>query len=202
MIEQPLDALQPFLTQSTQLCLLPVSHTAPCMPVMVSEQAILYPARSVKPAAINIVSYPAHEWAEVERRLQAVGSEGLSFSGSAKAWLASAITGVTLKDFFSRPLLAFPVRLDWDAFLSPKCYLTHLKMMDEAIQQGKAHLEGMAPSRQRLYLPRVKHAKFGTVPRSEFSAMLFYTPHDNESYIVGGRIEDWRDHKASEKLQA
>lgn len=201
MFEQPLDALQPFLTQGTQLCLLPVSHAAPCMPVMVSEQATLYPARSVKPAAINLVSHPAHEWAEVERRLQAVGSEGLYFGGSEKAWLASAITGVTLQDFFSRPLLAFPVRLDWDAFLSPQSYLTHLKMMDEAIHQGKAHLEGMAPSRRRLYLPRVKHAKFGTVPRSEFSAVLFYTPHDNESYIVGGRIEDWVAQKAREKSQ-
>jgi len=75
-------------------------------------------------------------------------------------------------------------------------------MMDEAIQQGKVHLEVMAPKRRRLFLLQVKHAKFGTVPSSESSAMLLYTPHDNESYILGGRIEDWLAHKAREKSQA
>jgi hypothetical protein len=54
----------------------------------------------------------------------------------------------------------------------------------------------MAPERRRLFLLQVKHAKFGTVPSSVSSAMLLYAPHDNESYIVGGRIEDWLAHKA------
>jgi len=32
--------------------------------------------------------------------------------------------------------------------------------------------------------------------------MLLYAPHDNESFILGGRIEDWVTHKAREKPQA
>lgn len=196
MLKKPLEALQHFLTGGKQLCLLPISHVDPGFPVAVSDEAILYPTRSLKPSDLHLVSSPADEAAEIARRLATLGAAGLRTHKGARAWLTSAITGISSRDFFARALLVFPVETDWDAFLEPESYLTHLQLMDEAIQRGKAHIDGMAVDLRRLYLPRVKHAKFGYIPRSEFSALLFYTPHDHESYIVGGRIADWYTHKA------
>lgn len=196
MLKKPLEALQHFLSGVKQLCLLPISHTDPVVPVAVSDTAILYPKRWLTPSDLHLVSSPASEAAEIARRLAALGEAGLPTDKGAQAWLASAITGISSRDFFARALLAFPVETDWDAFLEPESYLTHLQLMDEAIQRGKAHIDSMAFDLRRLYLPRVKHAKFCYIPRSEFSALLFYTPHDHESYIVGGRIADWYTHKA------
>lgn len=196
MLKKPLEAFQHFLTGGKQLCLLPISHVDPGFPVAVSDEAILYPTRWLKPSDIRLVSSPADEAAEIARRLATLGAAGLRTHKGAQAWLASAITGISSHEFFARALLAFPVQADWNAFLEPESYLTHLQLMDEAIQRGKAHLDGMDPFQRRLYLPRVKHAKFGYIPRAEFSALLFYTPYDHESYIVGGRIADWYTHKA------
>jgi hypothetical protein len=200
MLKKPLEVLQPFLTRGKQLCLLPVSHTDPVVPVAVSETAILYPKRWLTPSDLRLVSSPASEAAEIARRLAALGVAGLPTHKGAQAWLAGAITGFCAREFFARALLAFPVETDWDAFLEPESYLTHLQLMDEAIQRGKAHLDGMDPFQRRLYLPQVKHARLGYIPGSTFSARLFYTPHDHESYIVGGRLEDWYTHKARRQV--
>ena len=200
MFKKPLEALQPFLSQGKQLCLLPVSHVDPVWPVAVSETAIIYPKQWLKPSDIRLVSSPADEAAEIARRLKAIGVAGLRTHKGARAWLASAITGISSREFFARALLACPVETNWDAFLEPESHLTHLQMMDEAIQRGKAHLDGMDPDQRRLYLPRVKHARFGHIPGSTFNALLFYTPHDHESYIVGGRLEDWYTHKVRRQV--
>ena len=196
MFKKPLEALQPFLNQGKQLCLLPVSHVDPVLPVAVSETAILYPKQWLAPSDIRLVSSPADEAAEIARRLGAIGVAGLRTHKGAWAWLASALSGISSREFFARALLACPVETNWDAFLEPESNLTHLQIMDDAIQRGKAHLDGMDPDQRRLYLPRVKHARFGYIPGSTFNALLFYTPHDHESYIVGGRLEDWYTHKA------
>ncbi|OSQ57807.1 hypothetical protein MCRY_16460 [Marivita cryptomonadis] len=196
MFKKPLEALQPFLSQDKQLCLLPVSHEDPVLPVAVSETAILFPKQWLKPSDIRLVSSPADEAAEITRRLGAIGLAGLRAHKGARAWLASARTEISSREFFARALLACPVETDWDAFLEPESCLTHLQIMDEAIQGGKAHLDGLDPDQRRLYLPRVKHARFGYIPSSTCNALLFYTPHEHESYIVGGRLEDWYTNKA------
>jgi len=176
--------------------LLPVSHIDPVLPVEISETAILYPKQWLTPSEVRLVSSPASEAAEIARRLETLGVAGLRTHTGARAWLASANTEISSREFFARALMAFPVEVDWDAFLEPESYLTHLHIMNAAIQRGRSHIDGMDPDHRRLYLPRVKHARLGYIPRSEFSAILFYTSHDHESYIVGGRLEDWDTHKA------
>lgn len=190
MSELPIQYHSQFLEDGTQLCLLPVSHVNPQEPVFISEQVILYPKGSVEPSYMKLVSYPAYEFAQLQRRANALGEIQVKKESAEGAWMLSAMTGVTIEEFIGPSLLAFPVKLDWDSFLSPGSHATHLTMIAHAMQKARAHLSALSSTTRRTLLPRLKLARFGQIPRSPFSAALFYTPHDDESYIIAGKLEE------------
>lgn len=190
MLEQPLDDLKTLLKDGKHLCLLPVSQVKPRIPVRLSQQAILYPRNSVDQFSMNIVSYPKYELDKIARRVHAIGPIVFDMNTPEGAWMPSAATGVTLQEFFAEPHLAFPATLDWESFLSPKSHDIHIAIIARAIQNARPHVNEMATLIPRTRLPNASQPKCGHISGSPFSAALFYTPDDNESYILAGKIEE------------
>lgn len=189
MYDDPLDHFEYDLKRGTRLCLLPIGNIDPPDLIEISEELLLYPKNSVSPFDIRVVSFPAYEYSEVDRRVRAISPQFLKLQGYALAWFGSTATSVTLDEFFGHALLAFEVRMDWYAFLSPDTHDVHLGMMKHAIDVA-SELMAVAGFDIGCAAPKGKRpGRLGRLQDSIFDAALFYTLEDHESYIIGGKID-------------
>lgn len=177
-----------FPEQNRQLALLPVPNIAPRNVIDVADDVMLYPAGTVDIASLRVVHVPDCALAESMRRLKASPHQVLELEGSELAWFASAATFISAAEFFAAPLIVLPVSLDWDRFLSPADHDVHLAMMHEANQIAEARLAAAGLDLARLAAPGLCPGPIGRLPGTVFDAALFYTPIDDESYIIAGQI--------------
>jgi hypothetical protein len=172
------------------LCLLPAGRIKPSDVLDFSETCILYPRDSINVRSMLIVLYPAQEFQRSLRRMAADPRNTLTLEGPDLAWYKSTATLITLEEFFNAPLLAFPVSIEWERFLSPEDHDVHLDMMRKAITAAEASLKRLGVNLQDHAAPDDPVGPLGRLPGSFFDAALFYTPQDDESYIIGGRLRE------------
>jgi hypothetical protein len=178
------------IAKHEKLCLLPAGRIDPSDVLDYSERCILYPRDSINMMSMRIVLYPEQELQRSLRRMAADPCNTLTLEGVAHSWFCSAATGITLSEFFNAPLLAFPVSIDWESFLWPDNHDVHLDMMQRAITTAEASLKRLGVNLQDHAAPDDPAGPLGRLPESFFDAALFYTPQDDESYIIGGRLPD------------
>jgi hypothetical protein len=186
MNEDPISDLEEHLEEDEQLFLLPLTGVDPEAAMKVSSKAKLYAKATIDYHSLRIVSYPAYELYGFLRRSNFEETKSITVRGMDKSWLASAMTQVTLDEFFACPILAFPFKVDMDKFLCAHSHVTHMLMMKAAVEAARTHWEKMNPKR----LHQAESVNFCTLPDSVFSAAMLYSPYYDESYIFAGKIED------------
>lgn len=179
----PRSLLLPRLQAGAALCLLPLGRALVEETVELAEDLWLMPGDAVRIDDLRIVSWPAFEWSEMMRRARGRVAQAES---AALVWAQSGASGVTREAFFSRAILAFPVDLDWDRFLAPARHQDHLDAITSAQAKAEAVFDLV---RFRYCNPRVTGTlpgRAGYLSEPGFSAALFYSLADHESYIVAG----------------
>lgn len=78
--------------------------------------------------------------------------------------------------------------LDWGRFLLPESHEVHLEMISKAIARAEEVIDLVKFYYCRIDLTQTLPGRVGYLPRKGFSAGLFYTLEDHESYIVAGEI--------------
>jgi hypothetical protein len=103
-------------------------------------------------------------------------------------WSKSGATSVDLPKFFASTLLALPLRLDWDAFLTPASHEMHLEILADAMASAEAIMDLVRFELCNRWTPQTFPGRAGLLEDSGFCAGLFYAPEDHESYIIAGEI--------------
>ncbi len=188
MSHSPIDDFEDFLSDGKQLCLLPMSFVIATDVIELSDDLMIYPAKSIDPAYMNIAAYPEHQYAETVRRAVALGQTAIELNPIDAVWFSSASTRVTLNDFFDNTLLALVVEMDWPLFLSPGSHEMHLAIMRGAIENARNRLERNGLNYYRENCKTSWPGRLGHMPKVDYDAALFFTPHDYESYIVAGKV--------------
>ncbi len=169
------------------LCLLPVDKLHCEQIIELSDDFVVYPADSLSADDLNLVWWPRFGYYEICGRNTV--SEGLvSVSGDDLHWIKSAATGIDRDELFSGVLIAFLVEIEWATFLLPPSYEFHL----ECIQRASAKAEqAMDLLRLNYCNPMVVQTFPNTAGfhgKSGFTAGLFYTLSDNETYLISGEV--------------
>ena len=160
-----------------QICLMPVPRLILDMP-LVSGSVRIYPADRVNFEEIGLVSWPEREWTEIARR----GSGDLE-------WAKSASTGLSLENYSNHTIIAFPLKINWERFLSGE-HEFHKDILHEAIEIAEQVLDVIRYDFCRMELPETLPGSAGTFEdRASFSSAIFYSNNpDNESYMIGAEV--------------
>jgi len=160
------------------LCLLPLGRAIVEQPMRLSATLMLYPPDFFGPEDLRVVSYPAYEHREIQRRGY---SESLP-------WAQSAATGLELEPFLGSALLALPIHLDWEIFYAPPTHAMHLELISEAAAKAEIVLNLVRFYYCRMDLPNTLPGPAGYLAHQGFSAGLFYSLADHESYVIAGQV--------------
>jgi len=183
----PLEQFAEDLAAGVKLCLLPLGRVLVEEPLWVMEKLFVYPPNSLGPAGFNILTVPA----AARDAALGDGSEPphwREFSGTELHWLKSATTGITLDDVFGQALIALPIRLDWNALITPASHEAHLDMIRSAAAEAEAALDRVRFDYCRLDLPDTLPGRAAYILERGFSAALFYDGQTRSSHIVAGQI--------------
>jgi hypothetical protein len=179
------------LEADERLCLLPVSRVLIEEPRWLTPEMVIYPPESIDPNTLRVVSYPAYNYKEIVRRNSVKAPDGSSLlfiEGDDLHWGKSAATGIDLPEFFGSATLAFPVSLDWNAFLFPTSHELHLEMLGAAMARAEEVMDIVRFDYCNLWTPQTLPGRVGLLSDTTFCAGLFYAPEDHESYIIAGQI--------------
>lgn len=160
------------------LCLLPLGRVLVDRPKRLSDTLMLYPPNFFEPEDLRVVSYPGHELREIERR----------HHGVSLPWGQSAATGLQLEPFLGSALLALPINLDWETFYTPPTHAVHLEMISGAAAKAEVVLDLVRFCYCRMDLPDTLPGPAGYLAEQGFSAGLFYSLANHESYVIAGQI--------------
>ncbi len=174
-----------------RLCLLPISRVHLENSLWLNSVISIHPSRSLSPEMFHVVGWPEHDYQEHIRRnsfADVNGTLNVSASGSDLPWFKSASTRIDLPNFFGSALIALPIELDWSVFLSPPSHEMHLEILGAAMAQAEDILDLVRFEMCNLWTPQTLPGRAGLLEETTFCAGLFYTPEDDESYIIGGEI--------------
>jgi hypothetical protein len=160
------------------LCLLPLGRVLVEQPTRLSDTLMLYPPKFFGPDDLRVVSYPAHELREIERRRH----------GDSLPRGQNAATGLELEPFLGSALLALPVDLDWKSFYAPPTHAVHLAMISGAAAKAEIVLDLVRFYYCCMDLPDTLPGPAGYLADQGFSAGLFYSLANHESYVIAGQI--------------
>ena len=165
------------LQAGKKLCVLPVPRLLIEAPLEGIDSIRFYPAGTLDIGELRMVSYPAYELREFDRR-------GTGHLG----WVQSGATNLSPDDLAEQTLAAFTLDVDWERFLAGD-HTFHLDLIRTAAERAEAALDVIRFESCRLDLPETLPGRAGTFDlKNPFSAALFYTLDDHESYIVGGQV--------------
>ena len=188
MTDQPRIAFASALQGGARLCLLPFGRVRAEKPIQIAKDLIFYPPGTLEPDGLRVVSFPAQEWQKAERRSEASTPGRIEASGSDLTWLKSGATKITMAEFFDSGLLALPAVLDWDEFLKARDHQVHLDAIAVAAGKAEAIIDLLRFWHCRVDLPNTLPGRVGFLPKPGFTAGLFYSSEDHESYIVAGEL--------------
>lgn len=160
------------------LCLLPLGRVLVERPTQLSNTLMLYPPDFFGPEDLRVVSYPAEEFREIERRGY----------GDSLPWGQCAATRLELEHVLGSALLALPIDLDWPTFYEPPTHLVHLEMISEAAAKAEIVLDLVRYYYCRMGLPHTLPGPAGYLDHQGFSAGVFYSFANHESYVIAGQI--------------
>ena len=178
------------LEPGQRLCLLPIARVLVEEPARISETIAIFPPDSISPEDLRVVVWPEQDYQKMSVGRDVDGNVGsqIALSGDNLHWFKSAATRIDLPEFFGNALLALPVTLDWDAFLSPSSHEAHLEMLSRAMGDAEAILDVIRFEYCDLWTPQKLPGRAGLLQHSTFCSGLFYAPEDHESYIIAGQI--------------
>ena len=179
------------LATGERLCLLPIARIHVEEPAWLSENIAIFPPEAIDPASLRVVEWPERHFAATVGRMRMedeVAPATMAFEGDALHWVKSAVTRIDLPDFFESALLAFPVVLDWEAFLLPPSHEHHLDLLRATMERAERVLDLARFDLCNLWTPERLPGRAGLLGNTSFSAGLFYAPEDHESYIVAGQV--------------
>lgn len=188
MIDDPITFFSIDLMKGKKLCLLPMARMRADEPVWLAEKLIFYPANSIVPSKLRVVWEPKHELDMFYARNHAVHPGFAEAEGNELHWLKSAAKQVTADELFQGGLLAFPFDMDWALFLTPESHEFHLNLISRAAAHAEKLLNLIRFDYCRIDLPETLPERAGLLENKQFSAALFYTLQDNESYIIAGDV--------------
>jgi hypothetical protein len=174
------------LEPGQRLCLLPIARVLVEEPAWISEAVAIFPPDSISPKDLRVVVWPELDYKKTSDDRDVGGQ--IALSGDDLHWFKSAATRIDLPEFFGNALLALPVTLDWDAFLSPSSHEAHLEMLSGAMGDAEAILDIIRFEYCNLWTPQKLPGRAGLLQHSTFCSGLFYAPEDHESYIIAGQI--------------
>lgn len=169
------------LKPGQRLCLLPITRVFIEEAGWLSEDIAIFPPGVIDPEKLRVVEWPERTFSELTQRGYLAGEDALH-------WGKSGATRIDLPDFFESALVALPVTLDWDAFLMPESHEAHLDMIRAAAEMAERTFDLLRFEGCPLWVPQKLPGRVGLLGDTSFSAALFYTPEDHESYIVAGQI--------------
>lgn len=183
----PIEWFLPRLMAGETLCLLPISRLSVDEVVLVSDSLVIYPPGTLRPNDLNLVWWPVLGYEEILRRNK-TGEVDFTIRGDDLHWFKAAVTGIDRETLFQSTLVAVTVPLKWDEFLAPSSHEAHLEQLRMAITIAESHMDLI-----RLYHcnPMVQQTfpnSSGYHLESNFTAGLFYSLGDNESYVIAGEI--------------
>ena len=138
----------------------------------------LYPANTLNIEELRIVSHPAWEWGEINRK---GGSDDLE-------WSKSASTQISYKDYSQHALIAFTFDMDFKQLFkqSHDDLKVQLQQLSERAEQA---MDLIRLDYCRMDLPETLPGRVGTLGHDNpYTTALFYTHHDHESYILGAEV--------------
>jgi len=177
-MSHPRIVFRTYLEAGQALCLLPLGRVLVEAPTQLSQTLMLYPPHFFTPQDLRVVSYPAYEFREIERR----------GNGDSLPWGQSAASMVELDNFLGSALLALPIELDWSTFYQPETHAVHLEMISAAAARAEMVLDRVRFDYCRMDLPDTLPGPAGYLAQEGFSAGLFYSLKDHESYVIAGQV--------------
>ena len=170
--------------EQEQICLIPVPRLLLNEDVFQIGRARIYPMSSLDYDEIRLVSWPQFEWQEIQRKKQT------EFSEMELEWAKSANSQISKEDFSSSDaLVAFPIKLDWEKFLSGN-HNYHKSVLREATEIAEMALDVIKLDFCRLDLSDTLPGTPGSIGQGNaFSTAIFYSNNaDHESYMISGQI--------------
>lgn len=155
--------------------------------IELNEDFVVYPAGSLSADDVNLVWWPEFGYQDICRRNTV--SEGLvSVSGDDLHWIKSAATGIDRDELFSEVLIAFLVELDWENFLLPPSHEFHLECLKKASAKAEQAMDLVRLNYSNPLVVQTFPNISGFHSKSRFTAGLFYTLSDNETYLIAGEV--------------
>ncbi|GFE64935.1 hypothetical protein KIN_20090 [Litoreibacter roseus] len=111
-----------------------------------------------------------------------------SISGDDLHWVKSGVTGIDRDELFSGVLIAFIVELDWETFLLPPSHESHLECLQKASAKAEQAMDLVRLNYCNPMVVQTFPNVSGFHKESGFTAGLFYTLSDNESYLIAGEV--------------
>jgi hypothetical protein len=145
---------------------------------------VIFPPASLSPEWLRVVGWPERDY----QRTLGSNSNGTALQGDDLHWSKSGATRIDLPEFFASALLALPLRLDWNAFLTPASHEMHLEMLASAMASAETIMDLVRFELCNPWTPQTLPGRAGLLQESGFCAGLFYAPEDHESYIIAGEI--------------
>ncbi|MEK6638885.1 MAG: hypothetical protein AABY88_12470 [Pseudomonadota bacterium] len=177
------DLLQ-ILAPGERLCLLPISRILVEEPAWISEEVAIFPPDAIGAETLRPVAWPESDYQRTLGKQNGV----VGLDGDDLHWSKSGATRIDLPDFFGSSLVAFPVVIDWDAFLEPSSHEAHLEMLGRAIDKAERVMDLIRFEHCNLWTPAKLPGRAGLLGDTSFCAGMFYAPEDHESYIIAGQI--------------
>jgi hypothetical protein len=171
------------LEAGEQLTLLPLSRVLVEDAGWIAPDVAIFPPDALDGEMLRTVGWPEQEFQ------QSLDKGGLiMLEGDALHWAKSGATRIDQPDFFKSALLALPVTIDWDGFLTPASHEAHLDMLAAAMDKVERTMDLVRFENCRMGLGDHLPGRAGLLGDTGFCAGLFYAPEDHESYIIGGKV--------------
>lgn len=148
---------------------------------------MIYPPGALSTEDLNLVWWPKFGYEEICRR-NTVATDCVSVSGDDLHWLKSAATGINRDELFSGALIAFLVELDWETFLFPPSHEFHLDCLQKASSKAEQAMDLVRFNHCNPLVVQTFPNTSGFHGKSGFTAGLFYTIGDNETYMIAGEV--------------
>jgi hypothetical protein len=168
-----------------RLCFLPISRVLVETAGWLAPGIALFPPDAIAAEELRVVEWPARSF---EQLMRGTDGSAIALSGDALHWAKSAATNIDLPEFFSSALLGFKSRLDWDGFLMPKSHEAHLDMLRTEMEMCERIFDLVRFEQCNLWTPQKLPGRAGLLQNTTYSAGMFYSPEDHESYLIAGEV--------------
>ena len=184
---QPTSYFHSQLMNGQTLCLLPISRLLIQDILLITDDMVIYPPNHISSTDLNLVWWPAFGYSEIRRR-NTICDGVLRADGDDLHWFKSAATCIGKEDLFCETLVAVVADISWSDFVGPPSHEFHLECISNAISVAEPQMDRIRFHYCNPDVPQALPGFVGFSEQSKFTAGIFYTLADNESYLVAGEL--------------